>query len=195
MLSGRIAYAGRRTGVDSPKRATQNSSTVDWADALDNFRTRYSPRSPDLTRLAAPSELRVVPVELLVVAPQESASQGTPPRSRDDYGAGRYLWVIDHRGVPYLLEQPMAECDGSMPKHTNVTGGEPAWIGGEVWFAGPSNLFVSGGSGRYPPDSAGHLESAVDVFRAHLYAVTSLGWDHETESARRFYATDDRKLG
>ncbi len=47
-------------------------------------------------------------------------------------------------------------------------------------------MYVSGGSGRYPPADARQLADAVDVFRSYGYKVTSLGWDIESGYANRF---------
>ena len=48
---------------------------------------------------------------------------------------------------------------------------------------------VSGGSGRYPPKDETQLIDAVEVFEAHNYVVTSLGWDYETGMAERALKT------
>ena len=102
-------------------------------------------------------------------------------------GSNRYLWVIDRRGIPYILEQPLPETDGIDPKHTNLTGGENAYLGGELWFSDAQRLFLSGGSGRYPPVDANQLNDAVKVFESYRYGVTSLGWDFKNRRAWRYY--------
>lgn len=163
-------------------------------NALESFRSQYTPRNPKAGRIRSRSEVAKVESDLLGTAPTSTAPLGVPPESRQDSREGCHLWVIDERGVPYVLEQPMAECGGALPKHTNLTGGNTAWIGGEVWFENPSSLYVSGGSGRYPPESAEQLEAAVDVFRAHSYTVRSLGWDDETGSPRRFLSNESAEL-
>ena len=66
----------------------------------------------------------------------------------------------------------------NLPKHTNLTGGGEAYVGGELWFASNDSLYVSGGSGRYPPIDSRQLEQAVGVFRHYGYEARSLGWDH-----------------
>ncbi len=44
-----------------------------------------------------------------------------------------------------------------VPKHTNLTGGGRAYLGGELWFTNNSEVYVSGGSGRYPPSDERQL--------------------------------------
>ena len=75
--------------------------------------------------------------------------------------------------------------NNEFPKHTNLTGGGPAYAGGELWFETEESLFVSGGSGRYEPIDAEQLEEAVSVFGAYGYTVTSLGWDISMDKPRR----------
>ena len=81
----------------------------------------------------------------------------------------------------------MGVLDGNPPKHTNLTGGKPAYIGGELWFAGARHMFVSGGSGRFHPLDEEQLSAAIDVFSSFSYMVTSLGWDSASGSAMRVF--------
>ena len=66
-------------------------------------------------------------------------------------------------------------------KHTNLTGGQPASCGGELWFEAPyaKRLYVNGCSGRYGPQTAQQLEDAISVFRGLGYEVISFEWDTE----------------
>ena len=77
--------------------------------------------------------------------------------------------------------------ESKMPKHTNLTGGGGAYLGGQMWFASEEALYVSGGSGRYPPTDRRQLEEAVQVIESFGYEVISFGWNPETGMARRFW--------
>lgn len=77
----------------------------------------------------------------------------------------------------------MVIIDGYSPKHTNLTGGGEAYLGGELWFCSVSRIYVSGGSGRYPPANARQLADAVLIFETLAYDVESLGWNGD--SAKR----------
>lgn len=81
---------------------------------------------------------------------------------------GCYLWVIDSRGIPYILERTTdARLAAERPiKHPNLTGAGPASCGGELWFVNEARLFVNGCSGRYEPRGRTELESAVSLFRS-----------------------------
>ena len=123
-------------------------------------------------------------LRILEQAPAQDFVVGRPPRGRGQ-STGRYLWVIDDRGIPYVIEAPMKALRNNLPKHTNLTGGGPAYMGGELWFSSGSNMYLSGGSGRYPPRDQGQMDDAAGVFEAYNYVVTSLGWDTETGLAER----------
>ena len=79
----------------------------------------------------------------------------------------------------------MPSLGGNPPKHTNLTGGATAYVGGEMWFSDGENLYLSGGSGRYPPINENHLNDAVKVFESYNYQVVSLGWDTRLNRAGR----------
>lgn len=164
---------------------------------LTEFTSVY-PAHPPQRPPANPDELRLLTAEEGVqhmgLAPA-SNTVGTPPVRGTPSDAGRYLWVFDPRGVPYILEAaevspPLAS---GRVKHTNLTGGQPACCGGELWFDGPQarRLYVNGASGRYGPRTPQQLEDAVSVFRELGYEVFSFGWDPDTDRPERvFYGTN-----
>lgn len=125
-------------------------------------------------------------LRILGTAPAHNVRTGFPPRQRGGEYTNRYLWVIDDRGIPYILEAPLSVLQCSLPKHTNLTAGGRAYVGGELWFSDHESMYVSGGSGRYPPENARQLADAVDVFGSYGYKVTSLGWDFDGGYANRF---------
>ena len=117
-------------------------------------------------------------------APASGIKCGTPPLTQRGVSK-KYLWVIDTKGIPYVFEIDI-DLIGAVPKHTNLTGGGEAYLGGELWFTSESSLYLSGGSGRYPPRDATQLEEATDVFESFGYEVTSLGWDYGADEAKRY---------
>ena len=126
---------------------------------LDEFREHYHlresarPVNPyESTKLGPESGLRT-----LGNAPISDVVFGRPPKPTSYLGNNTYLWVIDLRGIPYLIENPLKILDDRLPKHTNLTGGGPAYVGGELWFMDTSALYVSGGSGRFPPTNERQL--------------------------------------
>lgn len=156
--------------------------------ALDEFRSRYDARPPEWapTGLEGLALTAADGVRMLGPAPARDVAFGKPPSSRNGACDNRYLWVIDASGVPHVLESPMQVVGGTLPKHTNLTGGGTAYLGGELWFESASKIYVSGGSGRYPPTSETRLDDAVCIFRQFGYNATSLGWDDGAGAARRY---------
>ena len=160
---------------------------------LDSFRERHRLQHPSLRvdnmerkQLDKKNGLR-----LLESAPATNVLTGQPPLSQNESGCYRYLWVIDAKGIPYIIESPITAIGCLMPKHTNLTGGTEAYLGGEMWFASQESLYISGGSGRYPPEDEQQFKEAVEVFESFNYAVRSLGWDNEAGRAKR-YAQDSK---
>ena len=192
-LSTRVHRLGCNESATKPSshsglRAGTGCMTGSSTEALDDFRGRHVLRSPQRCSEYAHETIQIEAehgFRLLGSAPACSVSFGCPPTSRTETGANRYLWVIDERGIPYILEERLAAICSNFPKHTNLTGGGLAYLGGELWFASPMVLDVSGGSGRYPPVDRQQLEDAVQVLRSFGYEVDSLGWIDETGMARR----------
>ena len=162
--------------------------THPWTQVLNEFQGRYLLRDPPSSdyphediQLEAATGLR-----LLGPAPALDVKLGIPPAfTNDPASRNRYLWVIDQRGIPYIIDDRLAVIGSNPPKHTNLTGGGAAYLGGEMWFTSEEALFVSGGSGRYPPTDSRQLEEAVQVFESLGYEVRSFGWDHGGGVARR----------
>ena len=167
-------------------RGKEVNSLPSALDALAKFREKYRPRDPLRPSTADESQLLDGSggFRLLEYAPARDVEFGHPPSTRQG-GAHRYLWVINDDGIPFIKEIGLSVLKGQFPKHTNLTGGCPAYIGGELWFETKSRLFVSGGSGRYLPYDEEHLAEAVDVFKTYRYTVTSLGWDVDSERPYR----------
>lgn len=143
---------------------------------------KYPPRDP-LKPPDNDDEIRLLLAEhgvrLLGTAPADNEVYNAMPSRKGADGC--HLWVLDQRGIPYILERAniAVELTSGLVKHTNLTGGGQASCGGELWFASEraSRLFINGCSGRYRPMNAEHLMAAADAFRALGYDVVSFGWD------------------
>lgn len=152
--------------------------------SIASFRALYAPR---LSASSVNSRQAIaVNAGLLGKAPASGVLTGRPPGGTKDASTNRYLWVIDSSGIPYILEVSLIILHNELPKHTNLTAGGRAYIGGELWFHDYVSIYVSGGSGRYPPENPQQLANAVEVFRSYGYKVTSLGWDYDNDEAARY---------
>lgn len=155
-------------------------------ELLDAFRARHGIR-PCALPIAPGEDAQLSERDGLLELPGPPASGvilGRPPRVRGG-SLATYLWVIDGTGIKVIIERPNDALNGGLPKHSNLTGGLPAFLGGEIWFASEGKLYISGGSGRYPPIDASQLEEVATILRAAGYQVVCLGWDGATGRARR----------
>ena len=103
------------------------------------------------------------------------------PTSHETASDGRHLWVIRPADVPVALEH----CEwgeSKCIKHSNLTGGDPAHSGGEIWFIDTDRIAVNANSGRYGAKSEAEFRLIVDALRRSGYNVASMGFDLDTPS-------------
>ena len=159
--------------------------------SLATFQQRYAKRSWNPRIPYQPHEFEKLDashgLRALQPAPAQSVCFGRPRVSIEDPGKHTYLWVIDDLGIPYIIDRPFLHLNGAHPKHTNITGGADAYLGGEIWFKDSITLFLSGSSGRYPPMHETQLNDAVQVFESYGYRIMSLGWNFGNGQAERIY--------
>ena len=90
------------------------------------------------------------------------------------------LWVVRTDDVVYGPEHgPFGKSlESKMIKHTNLTGGVPAFSGGELLVLDEaSSIIVNGYSGRYGPRTEAELNDVVTAFARSGYAVWAMGYD------------------
>ena len=155
---------------------------------LREFKKKYPLQSPqkhcechELIRLGCEDGLR-----LLGAAPADCVLFGIPRTSRCESGENCYLWVVSEHGIPYIIELRISNLGDKKPKHTNLTGGEKAYIGGEIWFENASKFYLSGSSGRYPAYSETQWYDVILMFETLGYEVVPFKWDPETGPDRYY---------
>lgn len=159
------------------------------------FITKYPPREPRLTpNQNTPSQLEQLTeihgVYIINNAPATWATLTDPPTFENaKNGNSLYLWIItDTPPTVYCIkeheERALTE-ERNRACHTNLTGGQPACAGGEMWFSSPNTIYLNGCSGRYPVQSEEQLRDAALVFTRKGYRVGSLGVSQGTGKPRR----------
>jgi len=101
------------------------------------------------------------------------------------------LWVVRENDAVHAAEN----CDfgqrlgNGRIKHTNLTGGHPAFCAGELLWADNRRVLISGCSGRYGPRNSTELQSAAVAFTNAGYSVWSTGYDEGTGFCFKFGAS------
>lgn len=154
---------------------------MDFNSSFLDYKSRFNARPYDASKVNNPSEL--VQIDYLTL--EEDGVNFSLNISEDmDWtkpsDATKYLWLIMDQEVRVIEEniQPI-------PKHTNLSGGENAYCGGEVWFTTPNHIYFNGGSGRYTPRSKEELENIETALQYFGYDVVSFGWDDDLERPAR----------
>ena len=154
------------------------------------YRNRYPTRGPAIPA-ANPDERRMlgIPdgVQFFSDAPFPVRSQDLNPTEISPDNDKRCLWAVRTLDVPFVREHVSVSppLPSGVCKHTNLTGGEDAHCGGEVWFVSGHRLIINGASGRYPPRELPELEEIVRAFETAGYEVWSMGWDSEVDRPAR----------
>lgn len=153
------------------------------AAAFAEYRAAYDMRPPDLSRQVHDDEQRLIAeeegLESFRIAPAEGLVTGPPPRSGDEGQERKFLWAVCAAHVPIALEngENRAVLGRGYLSHTNLTGGDAAYCGGELWFESETVVILNGGSSRYMPRDADELESVCMAMKACGYSVGHMGWD------------------
>lgn len=103
------------------------------------------------------------------------------------------LWVVTEKQVLHAAEM----CDfgsqrqAGVVKHSNLTGGGMAYVGGELRFIDPSTIAITGSSGRYRIRNADEMSSIERAFVESGYNVWSMGYDQDTNRPNVFCGITD----
>ena len=105
---------------------------------------------------------------------------------------GQRLWVVTQEHVLHAQES----CDfgtrreAGIAKHSNLTGGGPAFVGGELVFLNDATIGITGNSGRYRMRSREEMAAIERAFVGSGYNVWSMGYNQEVNRPHVFGLTD-----
>lgn len=167
-------------------------------DSFTSFRTKFHPPKPprpglvknegEVVQLTEENGLELW-VTGIVVHP---SMQTVVPKMDNAMKSDTRLWAIREADVVHAHEF----CDfgksleTGVIKHTNLTGGAPAYCAGELLFVDESTIVVNGCSGRYGPTSEEEMLEAAKSFRNSGYNVWSQGFDEEADRPVPFFTLD-----
>ena len=161
---------------------------------FENYRQEYDRRHPK--KYDNDDEIRLLDhtegVEQFENAPLQIGPRHMIQSATDLDVGKKFLWIIRDCDLPFLREQAdiAQELESRRCTHTNLTGGDEAYCGGEVWFAAKNRLIINGGSGRYPPNDDEELATVVSSFKSAGYEVCSMGWDEGIDGPARVLKGD-----
>ncbi len=125
------------------------------------------------------------PVEGSTLEPEEK-----PELSNDLYA--QRLWVVTKEQVLHALEKCGfgTSREAEAVKHSNLTGGGMAFVGGELRFLNSETIAITGSSGRYRLRGAKEMASIERAFAESGYNVWSMGYNEETNRPNLFGLSD-----
>lgn len=171
---------------------TELTVTILASPRFDVYRAKFRLQSPNLSRKKFDDELtnltHLTDFSDLLEAPVSLSSESFATKVEDLSEEQKFLWVIGGNYVKIALESGDAgkKTKRTRLSHSNFTGGDDAFAGGELWFKDVNSIWINGGSSRYTPRSLEELESITEAFRSSGYDVQSAGWDIGTNTPARF---------
>jgi hypothetical protein len=162
--------------------------------AFDAFRTTIGEtRLPPRERVANEDQVKQMSAAdgLRLWVDGATSRAATPPPApllQPRHVEAAHLWVVRHDDVAHAEERCAfgSALESGVIKHTNLTGGKPAYCGGELIFLDAVTIVVNGCSGRYGPRSKAELRDVARAFADSGYAVWSMGFDDETNRPAHF---------
>lgn len=157
--------------------------------AFDEFRVEFGPsRSPPEKLIRNQGEVQLMRKEDGLnhlddgQVPNDQGIRTEPRLIEQSEQERRHLWVVRTEDVVHAEES--CSFGKSLPtgsiKHTNLTGGAPAYAGGELLHL-DGTIVVNGRSGRYGPRSAEEMDAVALAFKRSGYLVWSMGYDIEAD--------------
>jgi hypothetical protein len=151
------------------------------------------PMHPDARRYPNDTD-QLKPSDGLLAWQDGPGGRGKPAAVPPDVSSaldGKHLWALTATNVFYAKERcPFgATVDDGKIKHSNLTGGGPAFAAGEVVLVAPHVIVLSGQSGRYRI-SAAELADVSTAFKASGYDVWSMGYGLELGRPYMFHEKD-----
>jgi len=163
---------------------------MDPREAFDEFRAQFPAKAMKIAPRHSDEMIRMVPGDGMVSLPSAAdpavtIASSPLPNSEPAADAGRNLWVVSPADFPMAQEKCSwgRRLSGKKIKHSNLTGGDDAHSGGEIWFVDRDRVVVNSNSGRYGADSIEEFDAVVLALRKCGYYVASMGFDLDNPRA------------
>lgn len=182
--------------TDAGQDAAAGGGAAPAPDAFAAFRAEFpaaSPRLPcdnaDQRRLMTAEDGRRVFGE---DDPPSKKLDG-PPRRKEQCAEFCHLWVVAKVDAAYGEEH----CDfakllrSGVLKHTNLTGGEDAHSGGEIYFLTDGSVFVNFDSGRYGAHRQGEAAAVAQAIADVGFKVGMIPYDEDLGNPPKIVSAGD----
>jgi len=169
--------------------------------AFQQYKKKYEPRPPNLKYKKNEDEVtqceycvwdgngEFIEFSSLAVALSEMDGKEIPKPER-------LLWVVtsDIR-CAHEHSEMAKKFTRKYLSHTNITGGEQAYSGGQLAFLKQADseehaIVLDGRSSRYMPRNQKELKEVAEAFAGTGYDVHSLGWDDEINEPSILYRSN-----
>lgn len=125
---------------------------------------------------------------------EEKSVSDAPYLPPEEVVAKQHLWVVRTQDVVHAPERCGfgGKLKSGVIKHTNLTGGEYAFSGGELFIIDHSNIVITGCSGRYGPNTREEMQAVAKAFADSGYGVWSMGWDDDAGLPAPFIGSEPK---
>lgn len=105
---------------------------------------------------------------------------------------GRRLWVVTSEHVLHALEACDfgSEREAGAAKHSNLSGGGRAFVGGELVFLNEATIGITGSSGRYRLRNRDEMAAIERAFIESGFNVWSMGYNQDVNRPNVFGLSD-----
>lgn len=126
-----------------------------------------------------------------VDGPVAASAPSTRPEL-DTKPVDQRLWVVTNESVLHALEvcDFGAKREAGVIKHSNLTGGSRAFVGGELLFLDEATIAITGKSGRYRLRSGDEMVAIERAFLESGYGVWSMGYNQDVNRPNGFGLSD-----
>jgi hypothetical protein len=174
------------------------ASTARTDIAFTKYRTAYQPdqpMNPGARRYDGDIDQMSVEDGLMCWVDGSVESPGSEPKGKPELPQrpeGQRLWVVTTEHVLHALEACDfgAKREAGLAKHSNLTAGGRAFVGGELVFLNEVTIAITGSSGRYRLRSGEEMAAIERAFVGSGYRVWSMGYNHEVNRPNVFGLSD-----
>ena len=174
------------------------ASTVRTDTAFTKYRNAYRPDQPmnlEISRYGGDADPMSAKDGLMFWVDGSVSGPGSAPVSKPELPRrpdGTHLWVVTEEQVlhaPEICAFGTKRRAGTI-KHSNLTAGGRAFVGGELVFLDKGTIAITGSSGRYRMRNGKEMAAIERAFVDSGYNVWSMGYNRDVNRPNIFGLSD-----